>query len=125
MELSEFLQEKIFSAGELVSKHLIPIMSVLGVLPFWMSTTSYVKNTLKNYQRLVKQFGIGSSQTKANMFLRKLANAVNHQIAIATALKVAMTPSNLLRIASGKLSRSVLPREGKNVDIFHAENVTC
>jgi hypothetical protein len=70
---------------------------------------------------------IGSSQHDANMFLRKLANAVNHPIASTTSLKVA-TFASKQRSASkspGKSVRSVSPREGQNVDLFHAENVTC
>jgi hypothetical protein len=47
MELSEFLQKNIFGAGELVSKHLITIMSVLGVLPASMSTNSFVQRHIE------------------------------------------------------------------------------
>jgi hypothetical protein len=31
-DLATFLQEKVFGVGELCIKHLIPIMSVLGIL---------------------------------------------------------------------------------------------
>jgi hypothetical protein len=47
-DLSEFLKAEIYGAGEIVCKHLITIMSVLGVLPAWLSTIFYIKKTSNN-----------------------------------------------------------------------------
>jgi hypothetical protein len=51
MKLNKFLANNIYGAGELVAKHLVPIMSVLGLLPSWMSTTSFVNHQSRNYEK--------------------------------------------------------------------------
>jgi hypothetical protein len=148
-ELRVFLQENIFGAGELVSNHLIAIMSVLGMLPSWMSTISYLKTSSNNYCWLVQKYKIGARQADANMFLRRLAYAINRPTSAAEVCpKVPVAVSRLTATAksSGKKSSiavkaktapqsksksrsKVLDREGvgllRSVDIFYAENVTC
>jgi hypothetical protein len=86
MNLNKFLAKHIYGAGKLVSKHLVLIMSALGLLPSWMSTTSFVTNKSRNYVKLVERFRIGDTPADANMFLRQLTNAFNHPTAMAGAV---------------------------------------
>jgi hypothetical protein len=85
--------EKDFGTGDLVCKHFIPILSVIGVLPVWISTMSFLKSTLGNYQYLVKQNKICNTQNDANMFLRTVAYAINCPIIPVAASKVPKSAS--------------------------------
>jgi hypothetical protein len=129
-DLSIYLKDTIFGAGALTCKHLISIMSVIGVLPAWMATTSFVKFTDKNYTWLVENARLENNQTDANSFLRRLAYAVS-QPTVAAMPTVASVPTTAMttrkRSATGSKGsgRSASPGEGKNVDLNKAENVIC
>ena len=76
LSLMTVLQEKVFGVGELCAKHLISIMSVLGILPSWLSTTSSLGATSKNYQTLVQANGIWQTKSNAVSYLRTLGFAL-------------------------------------------------
>ena len=104
--LHKFLEKTIYGAGDLAAKHLIPILSVIGVLPPWMSTMSTLDVSSKNYERLVDQYEIGITNSAAEVFPWSLGFA----------LKSSLPDINVTE-ATDK-------GDGK-VDIFLAENVLC
>ena len=55
-KLHQYFVKNIYSAGDLVTKHLIPIMSVIGMLPAWMATVLVLKESSNNYQYLVEHY---------------------------------------------------------------------
>jgi hypothetical protein len=115
VELTNFLRINIFGVGDLISKHLVPILSILGLLPVWLSSMSHLKNSSDNYTSLVRKYQIGKSQGDADSFLRTLGFSI----------KRPMTP-----ISSDDDQPQIAgaPPPGttdRKVDILYAENVCC
>jgi hypothetical protein len=70
--MESFLQQNMFGVGELGTKHIKAIMSVLGMLLSWMSTMSSLGTSLKNYQFLAANHGLGNMNVYAKSFLQVL-----------------------------------------------------
>ena len=115
VELTDFLQKKIFGAGDLIPKHLVPILSVLGILPPWMSSMSYLKANSTNYLTLVEKYRIGQSQKSANKFLR----------ALGFAIKRPMTPMGSDEDQPTVAASVLVGRPDRKVDVLYGENVSC
>ena len=115
VELVDSLKENIFGAGELIPKHIMPILSVLGLLPGWMATMSHLKVTSKNYRKLVEKHKIGTTQSNANIFLR----------ALGFAIKRPMTPMGSDDEQPAVAGRVAVGTPDRKVDILYGENVSC
>jgi hypothetical protein len=105
----EFVKTNIFGAGDLIPKHIVPVLSVMGILPPWMASMSYLKADSKNYLHLVDKFKIGSTQGQSNAFLRLLSFAVKP-------FSAAFEEATVDRLGS---------KQSKKVDIFLGENILC
>jgi hypothetical protein len=134
VQYSQILEKEIYGAGELVCKHLIPIMSVIGVLPVWMSTMSYLSLASPNYQFFVEKYKLGATQGDSNAFMRMLAHGINRHVVPSPtpiAPKVARRPSSRSKSPSNRVSSKCIFSKGdrnvgeRNVDLFHAENESC
>jgi hypothetical protein len=95
-------QKHVWSCKHLILQVLHSILSVIGVLPAWMSTMSFLKSTSGNYHYLVKQNKIGNTQNDANIFLRTVACAINCPIIPVAASKVSKTASKPSAVLSSK-----------------------
>jgi len=134
VKYSGILEKEIYGAGDLVCKHLIPIMSVIGVLPVWMSTMFYLPVKSTNYKYLIEDYKVGTTQADPNELMRMLAHATHLPVVPATppiSPKAARQPSSRSRSPSNRVrSKCIFSKGdrnvgGKNVDVFHAENEFC
>jgi hypothetical protein len=127
----QILEKEIYGAGDLVCKHLIPIMSVLGVMPVWMSTMSSLSVKSSNYQYFVEKYKLGNTQADSNAFMRMLAHAIHLPVVPASppmTPKAARRPSSRSKSPSNRVPTKCIFSKGdrnvgeKNVDLFHADN---